>query len=416
MPRRVQLIFLLFLLCADVRAVDRIEPGDLTYVGRFNLPAWRSGVRWGYGASALTYDAQADALVGSAHVHFQGQVGWCTIPEIGGRSKDLRPFSDVRGALSSRPEFTHDPKLDGLGGLAIVDGRLWACFNTYYAVQSFESLDKPSFMNNSLMLDDPRGLFKPGPYGDPVYGQKRTSNYLFEIPKAWADAHVGGKRIGCGKGNGAGNAGNSHGPPIYAVGTDPGADGVLPAIALVHYPPSGDHFSWSHCDMWEGAVWLRGTVLIAGRRGRGEACYGTPAACNNGCESGKGYHCDPYGVDLLFYDEDDLARSAAGELLPEEVMPYEIVDLNVLLEDTCSYQVGGMAYDTKRSRIYLVQRDGENPIVHVWDVAGAAPPVDPPTFTVTVDLNGEKRSYSGVSRTNVVARAIEDLAKELQIE
>lgn len=412
----VQLVALLFVVAVPALAVDRIEPGDLSYAGSFALPKWRPGVRWGYGTTALTYDADADALVGSAHVHFCGQVAWCSIPEVGGQSVDVRPFVDVRGALASRPEFTIDvPRLDGHGGLAIVDGRLWASFFTSYAVQSFAQLDKPSFVSNSLTLDDARGLYKVGPYGDPVFGQKRTSNYLFAIPREWADAHVGGKRLGAGKGNGAGNAGNSHGPPIYAVGTEPDADGVLPAVALVHYPPNGGHFPWSPCDVWEGAVWVRGAVLIAGRRGLGEKCYGTPAECNNGCEGGKGYHCDPYGVDMLFYDEDDLARSARGEVQPHEVMPYETANFTPLFEATCHKRLGGMAYDERRSRLYLVQQNGESGVVHVWDIERTEqPPAPPVTHRVRVAVDDREATFESESRVTAVAEAIEYLSRVLR--
>lgn len=414
--------------CSKAEAVDRVEKSEIQYIGRFTLPPWRPGVRWGYGAQALTYDADRDALVGSAHRHFKGQVAWCSIPELGGRAEDMSEFMDIRGPLSEGMEFQQSPKLDSFGGLAIVEGKLWASFHTYYAVQTFRALDKPSFMCVDLEERTPHGLFKPGPYGDPVFGQKRTSNYLFAIPKRWADAHVGGKRLGAGKGDGAGNAGNSHGPPIYAVSTTPDDDNVLDAVALVHYPPNGGHFPWNKCDKWEGAVWVRGTVLIAGRRGTmSPECYGTPQACGDLCGGGKGYHCQPYRVDLLFYDEDDLSLVASGDMKSHEVAPYEVMDLTPSLENTCSYTIGGMAYDTRRGRLYLVQDKGESPIVHVWRVLGTdqvnplpdpTPPPGPlpPRYRVTVTVNDVPTTFLGMDKTKVFGQAIESLAKELQKE
>lgn len=386
---------------------SRLSPADLSYAGSFYLPQWRPGVRWGYGGHAMTHDLSADAIIAAGHAHYQGQIGWASIPEVGGRAEELHPFADVRGELVSSPVFAGSPKLDRLGDIAIVDGRIWASWYTYYAVQTLAELDKPSFLSNSRALDDPRGMYKAGPYGDEVFHQKRTSNYLCEIPKEWADEHVAGKRLLAGKGDGPGNALNSHGPTLYAVSTEPDPLGILDATLLCHYPAEKGIPDWSPCDQWEGIAWIQGTVLVSGRRGRGPPCYGTPQECN-GCDQGKGYHCDPYGVDLLFYSADDLAEVAHGQRDPTDVLPYAVVDLTPELRDTCHYRMGAMAYDTKRSRIYIVQTFGENPIVHAWDVR------DPEAHRVAVSLDGEATEFQSANRQHAMAGAIEFLAGALR--
>lgn len=399
--------FLIWFVIGSPMLAEVPRATDLTYLGTFNLPPPDTGSpRWGYGALALAYDEQRDALLGSAHVQFNGCVAWASIPDIGQRAEPLTAFTDVRGTVITEPAFT---RLDRLGGLTIIDDRVWASFFVYYAVANFRDIDFPSFISNSRALDDARGLFKAGPYGDPVFSQKRTSNYLFTFPEEWADQHVKGFRLGAGKGDGPGNAGNSRGPPIYAISTT-ATDGILGAIPLVHYPPppAEPSFPWSPCDRWEGAVWAHGSVLIAGRRGRGPVCYGTPEECSDACGGGKGYHCHPYGAEILFYSSADLAASAAGLVEPHQVQPYDVMDITPQLE-SCDYELGGMAYDTRRQRLYLVQQNKEHPIVHVWQFAKQKGHM----VSVSID-GGESMEFDGTTRTEAIGRAVEFLGKEVQ--
>lgn len=374
-----------FASCAlkSIRAEGRITPEDLEYRGAFQVPPWSNSVgRFGYGMDSIAYSTSRKSLFAPGHPNGD-LVGEISIPTPSKekpyqRATLLQPFGDVAGALRSQLMAN---QLDSFGGLAVIDGKLYWSFYRYYSVQPLGDLDHATFGRSSLDLSAPQseGLWKVGPYGSAVFSQKRTSRYMTEIPSRWSADHLPGRRLAVGKGDGAGSAAGSHGPALFAVGIPEVAESgaALDATALIHYPPTASVFpDWSPCDQWSGVVWIeRGeiaVVIFAGRRGVGEADYGKPAEVSarkgrTTCGTGKGYHCDPYAAELVFYDPEDLARVVHGEIQPEQVIPYERMRLE-FEGHHCTKTIGGMAYNEDAGEVYLVQDNQENPIVHVWRV------------------------------------------------
>ncbi len=376
-----------------------IRPQDLQYEGAFLLPRGTfGGSRWGYGGTALTYyphgdpgdpgDGYPGSLFGAGHGSHD-MVGESSIPPpvISERKStddlpiahQLQPFLDIAGDFKKRVQ---ERGLDTLGGLAYLptDGRLYWNFFRYYAVQPLPQIDDPTHGRSSLELAYPQaeGMWHVGPYGNPIYHQKKTANYMFDIPRAWADRHLPGMYLATGKGNGAGNAGGSHGPALFAV-EPPGLGSSLPdgapleARALLYYPPGESEIpDWRPCDVWEGGAWIeaggRSAVLIAGRKALGETYYGKGR--EGDCQAAKGYHCPPYEPQFLLYDPDELALVARDELEPHEVLPYAVIRLTKEMWPTCHYRLGGAAFDRQRGLLYVVQQNQEKPIVHVWRVVG----------------------------------------------
>jgi hypothetical protein len=80
----------------------------------------------------------------------------------------------------------------------------------------------------------------------------------------------------------------------------------------------------------------------------------------------------------LFYDIDQLGRSALGRQDPWVVVPYEIWRPNEFyLGDSAGHtcgEVGGMAFDAKGRRVFMIEKglgeyNNENAaVVHVWSV------------------------------------------------
>lgn len=431
----VRTIAIIILSNSFVAAAGRVEPDALEYLGAFRLPR-RSGNaprRWGYGARALTYNPTRDSLIGSGHVHrrnvAESSIVEPNIPTTRDKMLALRelrqaetitPFAAIAGPLDARLAAL---RLDRFGGLALLDGRLFWSFYRYYAVQPPSTIDDPTLGSSALDFTGPRGLWRAGPFH-----QKRTSNYLAAIPEEWAESHVGGKRLAAGKGDGAGSAGVSHGPALFAVDhrANPPDGGALEAVKLLEYPPAGDHFpGWSPCDRWEGLAWVeageRSAVVFAGRRGRGVADYGKPGEVTarqnrRTCGTAKGYHCDPYDPELVFYDPAELARVAAGELEPFDVLPYASLSLAPVFLETCLYDLGAMAYDPSSRRLFLVQQNGENGVVHLWKIEAAASPVPVPVPVlelVVVVVDGEAREFTSGTKFGAMAKAASFLVAKL---
>jgi len=377
-----------------------IFPEDIVYQGAFKFPKIKSGSsRWGYGGSGLTYypggdpdgaeDGYPGSLYGIGHDWHQlvSEIS-IPIPVISKNYKDLntagtlQPFADITGGLLHRKVGKGTIKPDKVGGLAYLpkqgnqlsDKIYWNVFKYYHVMPG--DLYSHGWSNLDLARPDAKGLWHVGSFGNRNYSSKRTANYLFEIPIKWGDEILGGRYLITGKADGPGSGGNSHGPAMYAYapyleGNPPPDRAELDANILVMYPPSKGCFpDWSHCDKWGGGAWLttgkKSAVVIIGRKGLGEAFYGVGRP--DDCSKSKGYHCTPYETQFLFYDPSDLAAVARGKKKYYEVLPYLIFRPKDFFWSSCSGRVGGAAFDRKRGHLYIVQRKGENPVVHVFSV------------------------------------------------
>jgi len=380
-----------------------VLPEELVYEGAIRFPGASGASRWGYGPQALTYYPEGDpageddgypgSLFGAGHP-WHNCVSEISIPRpVKSPSKDysklntaktLQPFADITGGRKDK-RTGHWKHLDHFGGLAYLPaiggsgpGRLHWCFFYYYNVSN----KNPAGHGwSELDLSDPKaqGTWHVGPFKDPRFSSKRTNAYLFEIPEEWAKKYVGGKRLACGKGDGCGSAGVSHGPALYAFapwqdGNPPPDNAELSATILLMYPPSGNYMrpAWTNGDAHSGGAWLtagkKSAVVFALRKALGRHFYGKPREGDHG--GGKGYHFTPYEARLYFYDPADLAEVAQGKRKYYDVVPYAVLRPGEWLwPRPGGSSPGPLAYDRKRGLLYLAQTGlGEKPLVHVFRV------------------------------------------------
>jgi hypothetical protein len=129
-------------------------------------------------------------------------------------------------------------------------------------------------------------------------------------------------------------------------------------------------------DNWGGGVWLqtgsgRG-ILIFGRKGLGDNCYGPAESCSGDpCSPYQGYHAYPYQPQILFYDPEELTEVMAGTKEPWEVLPYAIHSPeDEMVVGECAI-LGAAALDRERGLLYVTEQEagpwGET-VVHVWQV------------------------------------------------
>jgi hypothetical protein len=301
--------------------------------------------------------------------------------------------------------------------------KIYGSLNEWYPEGSFGDASFPTIWFSDLDGSNARGMFHVGPDVPPFHGIKMGS-YLFTVPQSYADQYLGGRALVTGRARGTAPpdsagldgegsiAGGSQGPTLFAFyawqSDDPGGD--LDALPMLYYrvkypgcagpdigvggqPTDCDFPGFSMCDDWTGAAFIqagdRATIAIAGLKGTTNCYYcgdptddsectvtPLPGECDLLCNEMRGYHCGPYIRQVLLYDTQELGRAALGEVDPWSVLPYAIWQPEELyLPSPCCYNMGGMAFDAQRGRIFITERglgEGEMnaAVVHVWTVSG----------------------------------------------
>ena len=391
-----------------------IQPSDLTYLGAFAYP---SGDEWAYSARALAYypngdPDSSDNYPGSLYVTGFDQndlVGEITIPEpvVSSNFDDLpkasilQPLTDITGGWKDNCTYNDDciyREVDGLAYLSDVDKIAWN-LRDWYNVTDY---DQDSLGWSALDMTGAQGVWHIGerPYDNDVFHNAKTCDYLFNAPDSFADAYLSGNSLIAGNQREAGALGGSQGPTLYALapwtdGNPPASGQNLDALALLYYPENiecvwegdgdiNEHPAPGVCDFpdyrgadhWNGGAWVqsenKSAVLIFGRKGMGDNCYGSEETCGaDPCATSSGYHAYPYQPQILFYDPEEIKAVLAGAKEPWEVLPYEIYNpADKMIGGACA-ALGAAAYDRERGLLYVAEReagpDGET-VVHVWKV------------------------------------------------
>lgn len=283
---------------------DLLRPEDLQYRGAFRVPEDSSDDdrrRWGFGGQAFAYRPDGDSgggsdgypgsLIGAGHdLHLW--VSEISIPEPRITrnvqelpvARTLQPFAPIDGGLYDT--LNEMPHL-GLEYMPAGAGRSGA-YLYQSRVQHFQEEGSPeripSHARSSL------DFASPNVQGTWWIGQESpycTGAYLFSIPTAWAQEHVGGRALITGRFRDGGWSGM--GPSIYAIapwleGNPPSSGARLDSTVLLHYSRTnieGQRFSmndYQHSDEWQGGAWIitdnRTAVIFAGTKGSGYNWYG----------------------------------------------------------------------------------------------------------------------------------------------
>ena len=223
------------------------------------------------------------------------------------------------------------------------------------------------------------------------YSKYVTGDYLFDIPRTWANAYTDGRSLATGRFRDGGQA--AQGPALFAIapwaeGNPPTAGATLPATPLLLYTAvtdEGQHTlnSYHHSDEWTGGAWLtagdKAAVIFVGTKGIGDCWYG----CADGTDQppwpgdcDRGWWSTGFEAQILFYDPADLAAVARGEKETWEPQPYAVLKIDRYLHHITStqqkYHVGAAAFDRERRLLYILEplADDDKPLVHVWRVVG----------------------------------------------
>jgi hypothetical protein len=398
-------------LLPDESARRLIQPGDLKYLGAFRLPDEPEDVGWTYSGTAMTYYPDGDpdgpddgfpgSIFGLGHEWHQ-YVSEISIPvPVVSSKKDLsqlntattlQKFGNVRGELFGEYEMPR-------AGLAYLPkqgqqktDKLYYC----WAPHLDEHAKNPSHIWCELDLSNPRPA---GPWRIGDYENYTTADYIFPIPKEWADANTPGKLLATGRFRDGGQGGQ--GPSLFAFGPwnegnppEPGAalEGVPLLLYSTVYVDDGHTLrGYSHSDEWSGGAWLtaggKSAVVFVGNKGQGKCWYGFPDGVvwpNDENKEGVGYRgwwSDSFKAQIIFYDPDDLAQVAKGEMETYAPQPYATLEIGQLLfrpkwpheplRHDELYPLGGASFDRERGLFYVFETraDGDKSLVHVWRIS-----------------------------------------------
>lgn len=427
-------------------STSRLQPSDLVYLGAFRLPERADGApevaTWDYGGQALAYrpdgdpHGPADGFPGSlfgAGLDTEHWVSEIAIPapvisptrdlEALPTASTLQPFADLRGTLFT--PFVEIPRM----GLAYLDTpqtgpRLHMGWGQHFQEDPALQIPSHAWCDPTLSTPHLQGAWWIGDQS--LYS---VNGYIFEIPEAWASAHVGGRRLATGRFRDGGWSGM--GPALFAYapwlsGNPPAPGTHLGVVPLLRYSSTQQdqtsfHLSgYQHPDEWEGGAWIttasgRSAVVFAGTKGVGEyswygwldpsgnrmpcvemepggepMCYradGSPCPAElvrecAGHTSERGWWSARTAAQIILYDPADLAAVAAGTLQPHQPQPYAVltIDDRLFLPDPPAeaeaigrgvqrrFRLGETAYDRARGHLFIVERfgDGTRPLIHVW--------------------------------------------------
>lgn len=408
MWKKISSILVLLILSTSALS-QRIPKNQLKYLGAFRLPDASGtpdnvGWEWSNWSSALTYYPQGDpegpkdgfpgSLFGVGHDHTQ-YVSEISIPvpvispqkEVDDlhTARTLQEFQDIKDDLFGYMEL---PRV-GLGYLSPQGLQTTGKLHFAWAPHLEEGATDPSHGWCELDLENPQtaGIWRIGNYVNYV-----TGDYIFSIPPAWADVYTPDKYLATGRYRDGGQS--SMGPTLFAYGPwnqgNPPATGTtLSSTPLLLYgnvyqenPQALNNYH--HSDQWSGGVWLtfqdKSAVIFVGTKGEGDCWYGFsdgtvwPNDQNQEGPGERGWWSDSFAGQFLFYDVDDLAAVARGDMQSWEPQPYDTLNIDDCLYHITSarqwYHVGGAACDRERGLLYVIEPlvDNYKSIVHVWQV------------------------------------------------
>ena len=404
-----------------------ILPEELEYLGAFRLPEGSGGSNWEYGGQGLTYYPDGDpdgpddgfpgSLFGIGHDQ-QLYVSEISIPApvISDNVEDLnvaatlQPFGDLTGGIFNAEEV--DLPVADLAYLPPqgeqTSGKLHFVWGWH-----FQEFGDPSHGWAEVTLSDPRSA---GPWALEGFTNYVTSDYLFEIPEAWAAQYTPGLRLATGRFREG--VWGGRGPALFAYGPwnegnppPPGAtlSSVTPLLLYGHQEPGAVEIvsdestqmnGYQEADHWWGGAWLtaggRSAVIFVGTKAMGRSWYGfangvvwpydcaeqTPPTCPEPPEwpyDDRGYWAEDYQAQIIFYNPADLAAVAQGRMESWEPQPYAVLVVDDVLfdpqlrpEDYKRDLLGAAAFDREHGLLYVVERlaDEYRPVIHVWRVNG----------------------------------------------
>jgi hypothetical protein len=440
--RKFSLFIILSLYPFSVNAIDKINPSvDIKYLGAFRVPIdSSSNYTWGWvnSSQGLTFNPNGDGGKGSlvsppmVTGNTFAKVTEFTIPDpVISSTKNIQELK-IAKTINDWTEITQgkfdqgqsekrvsDMEIIPRTGTQATDKIYWLTIDWFDPPSNFPSLGMSDLDFKSPNAKGPWIISGSWAPTDNILSAK-TSQYIFRVPKTWADQYAPGYDIAVGqnKPNGGGSRGaciyavkswDSDNPPWspYPKGSNPPIpnEAKIDSIELLcpgmdiakrrNYNHSlSDDFSYS--DGQQDAVWVdngtNGAIIFSGQVAhlaaadtgdchldKGEmceyyklqspwwvnlpACTTPPCAASPDACPGHDFRGEPYYRVLWFYDINDITAVRQGKKNPWEPQPYTIFNLeNFFFKKNICGGIGGITYDATKKRIFLVEDKADSTI------------------------------------------------------
>jgi hypothetical protein len=395
---------------------DLINPAGFEYLGAFELPE-----AYTWGGEAIAYNPDGDGgptgssddypgslFVTNLNQPENGLVGEVSVPSpVISQSKnveDLNQAAELTTAVNIRPANVNAWEYVDIWrtGLDVVpeEGRLYSAWSIHYTVGGEKHASISCCDASNLSGSVKYGAWTVGPSGEPPI-DAMMNDWLFSLPRNWADANCSGRNLVVGRCRDGGLSGL--GPTLYAfagVGnTPPPPDGVLPFTTLLQYGPvegtDNVHFpnsvdGYNHADEWRGAMWISAgngrAVAIVGNKALGYNWYGYSGErmrhdwviadvpwpdFYETDPDGKGWRAHGRQPMIILYDAADLAAVAAGAVPSWKPQPYAALRLSKNLFFGANHEIFSASFDSENRILYVTEfvRETEGRlIIHAWKV------------------------------------------------
>ncbi|MBL8094602.1 MAG: hypothetical protein JNL73_10560 [Anaerolineales bacterium] len=372
---------------ADPTTARRVQAADLIYAGAFRIPEGdRVGCDYGTGAHCFTYGGLFGLGPNGGSLYLRGHA-WA-----GGVGEVSVPATLTLAETATVLQDIHDPsdgvevdpgEVNGQGPFAglVHNDRLIVSGSTYYDADGSQTdTHGVSGLDLSRAGDfDGWYRFDPALVANP----RSIGGYMTSIPSEWqallgGPAFTGNCCLSIISHSSAGPAATVFDPADVGV-TDPLTGTTVLFYPLAHplEPESTQNDYFNLATQIGGVAFPAATrsVLFIGRQGTGPYCYGDGAPCGDVCDGSKGTHAYPYRHQIWAYDANDLAAVRSGLKQTWEIRPYAVWPLNEMDSSGCA-SISGAVYDPVANRLFIAERYGDQPIVHVYTIAHAGHALD----------------------------------------
>jgi len=345
-----------------------LSQSALSYIGAFRVPNQDGeGNPLGYSGHALSYNPQNDSLFFGGYDWYQQlcEIGIPVAITLTQTAPILQNCTDVtEGRLDQIDEGSIK-----LGGTLPYNDRLIISAYSYYDADGSQALSHFASTPDFAANGDIQGPYHVGDWAGIVSG------YMAVVPAEW-HTYLGGPAL-------TGNcclsiiSRTSFGPAVSVFHPDDvGSVDPIPAAPLLYYPADHPLAAWdATSQFFNGSTNIVAvafppgsrSILFFGRQGTGEFCYGTGEECSDPVDPYKGTHAYPYVHQVWAYDALDLLAVRDGTKQPWEPQPYALWHLDEM-DLSGSATIAGAAYDPASGRVFITERYGEEPVVHVYQI------------------------------------------------